>query len=200
MKLSFWKVSLKFEVILQHQIINAVTEIMKRIFKISILILMLIGISEIRVNAQANVSVQVFAQVIAAITATETSQLNFGRFSPETSGGEILIHPQGGRTANGTVILVSGANNPASFYITGENDATYSINLPEGPITITNLNNSKTMVVTDWKSIPAAGKGVGALHGGAQVVNIGATLKVGTAFDNPTGIYMGTYSITFDYN
>jgi hypothetical protein len=173
---------------------------MRRILQISILFLMLIGISGIRASAQASVSARVFAQVIAAITATETSQLNFGPFSPETSGGEILIHPQGGRSANGTVILVSGANNPASFYITGENDATYSITLPDAPVTITNLNSSKTMVVTEWKSIPPAGKGAGALHGGSQIINIGATLKVGTAFDNPTGIYMGTYTITFDYN
>jgi hypothetical protein len=104
------------------------------------------------------------------------------------------------RTAVGTVILVSGTHNPASFYITGENDATYSITLPPGAVTITNLNNSKTMDVIDWSSIPPAGKGAGALHGGSQTVSIGATLKVGTVSDNPTGTYAGTYTITFDYN
>lgn len=173
---------------------------MKRILQISILILMFIGISEIRIFAQASVSARVFAQVIAAITATETSQLNFGRFSPETSGGEVQINPHGGRTANGTVILVSGANNPASFYITGENDAIYSISIPDSPVTITNVNSSKTMQVTDWQSVPPSGKGAGTLHGGSQIINIGATLKVGTAFETPTGIYMGTYAVTFDYN
>jgi hypothetical protein len=173
---------------------------MKKILQISILISLFVGISEIRVHAQASINAQVFAEVIEALTATETSQLNFGRFSPETSGGEVLVSPQGGRTAIGTVILVSGTHNSASFYITGENDASYSITLPTGPVTITNLNNLKTMNVTDWSSIPPAGTGLGALHGGSQIVSIGATLQVGNINDNPKGIYAGTYTITFDYN
>jgi len=173
---------------------------MKKILQISIFIFLFIGISEYRVQAQTTVTTQVFAEVIAAITATETSQLNFGRFTPETAGGEVLLSPEGSRVSNGTVILVSGTHNPASFYITGENDATYSITLPVVPITITNVDNSKIMHVTEWSSIPPAGKGAGALHGGAQTVNIGATLQVGTINDNPAGIYMGTYTVSFDYN
>ena len=68
------------------------------------------------------------------------------------------------------------------------------------PVTITNVNNSKIMQVTDWKSIPAAGNGVGTLRGGSEVVNIGATLVVGNVNDNPTGTNTGTYTITFAYN
>jgi len=173
---------------------------MKKFLKISIFIFMFIGISEIRVHAQANITAQVFAEVITALTATETSQLNFGRFSPETGGGEVLVSPQGERSASGTLILVSGIHNPASFYITGGYDATYSISLPSVPVTITNVNSVKKMLVTDWKSIPPAEEGAGALHGGSQIVNIGATLKVGTIYDNPSGVYLGTYTVTFDYN
>ena len=173
---------------------------MKKILQISIFIFIFIGISEFRVQAQATVTTQVFAEVISAITATETSQLNFGRFTPETDGGEVLLSPQGSRSSYGTVILVSGTHNPASFYITGENDYTYSITLPSTPVIITNVNNSKTMHVTNWSSIPPAGIGAGTLHGGSQTVNIGATLQVGTINDNPTGTYMGTYNVSFDYN
>jgi hypothetical protein len=161
---------------------------------------MFIGISEIGVKAQVNAKAQVYAEVIAALTANETSQLNFGRFSPETSGGEVLVTPQGTRTSDGTVILVSGTHNSGTFYITGESDASFSIALPTGPVTITNMNNSKTMIVTGWKSVPPAGVGTGTLRGGSEIVSIGATLQVGTANDNPTGIYKGTYTITFDYN
>lgn len=173
---------------------------MKKILLISILISLFIGVPEIGVQAQATVTSQVFAEVISAITATETSQLNFGRFSPETAGGEVIVSPQGGRTTYGTVILVAGIHNPASFYITGEFNATYSITLPAVPVTITNVNNSKIMHVTGWSSIPPAGKGVGVLDGGSQTVNIGATLQVGNLNDNPTGMYAGTYNISFDYN
>jgi hypothetical protein len=172
---------------------------MKKILVISLLIPLFMGVSEIRVQAQSSVTAQVFAEVIAALTATETSQLNFGRFSPETSGGDVLMTPQGGRTSNGTVILVSGTHNSASFYITGDYNATYSISLPTA-VVITNLNNSKTMQVTNWKSVPPAGVGAGTLRGGSEIVSIGATLKVGTVYDNPTGIYTGTYAITFSYN
>jgi hypothetical protein len=173
---------------------------MKRNLQISILLLMFIGISEIRVQAQLSVRAQVYAEVIAALTANETSQLNFGRFSPETAGGEVLLTPQGTRSSDGTVILVSGTHNSGTFYITGESDASFSIALPTGPVTITNVNNAKTMIVTEWKSEPPAGIGSGTLRGGSEIVSIGATLKVGTAYDNPTGIYTGTYTITFDYN
>ncbi len=173
---------------------------MKKNLLISILILAFIGISEIRLHAQVTVTSQVYAEVIAALTANETAQLNFGRFSPETSGGEVLLTPEGSRSSYGTVILVSGTHNPATFYITGQSDATFSINLPTAPVTITNMNNSKTMIITDWKSDPPATVGAGTLKGGSESVNIGATLHVGTANDNPVGIYTGTYTITFAYN
>ena len=172
----------------------------KKILLISIFISLFFGIPGIRVQAQVTVTSQVFAEVVSAITATETSQLNFGRFSPETAGGEVIVDPQGGRSTYGTVILVAGIHNSASFYITGEPDATYSITLPTIPVVITNVNNSKTMHVTDWSSIPIAGKGSGVLHGGSQTVNIGAALQVGNLNDNPTGMYVGTYNISFDYN
>ncbi len=173
---------------------------MKKILQISILIFLFVGISEIRVQAQVSVTAQISAEVIAALTATEQAQLNFGRFSPETSGGQVLVTPQGTRSSGGTVILVSGIHNPASFYITGQPDASFTIALPTSPVTITNVNTSKTMLVTDWMSEPSSGVGAGTLRGGSEIVSIGATLQVGTANDNPTGVYTGTYTITFDYN
>ena len=45
--------------------------------------------------SQASVTAQAFAEVIAALTATETSQMNFGRFSPEVNGGQIVLSPSG---------------------------------------------------------------------------------------------------------
>lgn len=173
---------------------------MKNYIRISFLFILFIGMTEIRVFSQSSITAQVYAEVIAALTASERSQLNFGRFSPETNGGEVLLSPEGARTSNGTVVLVSGTHNSASFYITGEYDASYSIALPTTPVTITNMNNSRTMQVSDWKSTPPAGIGVGTLRGGSEVVYIGATLKVGTINDNPTGTYTGTYTITFVYN
>jgi hypothetical protein len=134
------------------------------------------------------------------LSANETAQLNFGRFSPETEGGEVLVTPDDSRASTGTVILGSGVHNAASFYITGENEATYSITLPPEPAIITNVINNKTMQVRNWTSNPANGPGTGVLSRGSQVVRVGATLVVGNQNDNPVGIYTGTYTITFNYN
>ena len=160
----------------------------------------LLGGSIYQGNAQSSVSATVTAQVIAALTATETAQLNFGRFSPETQGGTILLTPDGVLTTQGTVIPGGGSHSSASFYITGEPNATFSIILPSAPAILTNTASSKTMQVTSWQSIPAPGVGVGKLTGGSLTVQVGAALNVGTTDANPVGIYTGSYSITFTYN
>jgi hypothetical protein len=175
------------------------TDIMKKIIMIVSLMIMLV-MPGLRVRAQATVTAQVFAEVIPALTATEIAQLNFGRFSPETQGGAVLVTTDGSRSVTGTVALSGGTHNPATFYITGENGATYSIMLPTGPAILKNTNNSKTMQVTNWISSPAQGIGSGLLTQGSQEVKIGATLMVGSMEDNPVGIYTGTYAITFGYN
>ena len=151
-------------------------------------------------KAQASVQATANAEVIEALTTTETAQLNFGRFSPETQGGKIILTPDGVRTAQGTVVLGGGTHNSASFYITGQYEATFSITLPAGPAILTNTQNNKTMEVTDWTSYPAPGIGVGKLVGGAMTVRVGAVLNVGDFNANPVGLYAGIYAITFAYN
>lgn len=163
-------------------------------------IALLSGISPVDVRAQGSVTAHASAEVIQALTATETAQLNFGRFSPETNGGEVRVTPQGIRTSSGSVVLGGGLHNSASFYITGQYEATLSITLPAGSIVLTNTSTNKSMEVYNWESYPAAGLNAGVLTDGSMVVSVGATLKVGNMLDNPVGIYAGTYSVTFAYN
>lgn len=163
-------------------------------------IALLIGVFVHKASAQASVSATASAQVIAVLTATETAQLNFGRFSPETQGGKVILTPEGIRTAQGTVVLGGGSANSASFIITGEYDATFSVTLPTIAATLTNTLNAKTMLVSDWQSNPVPGIGVGKLTGGVMTVQVGAVLNVGDMNANPVGIYTGIYAITFAYN
>ena len=163
-------------------------------------IALLTGFTFSKAVAQATITAKASAQVIAALTATETSELNFGRFSPETEGGQVILSPEGERTSQGTVVLANGAHNSASFYITGEYESTFSVTLPSGPAVLTNTLNSKTMQVSNWQSIPAPGVGVGKLVGGSMTVRVGAILNVGNMNANPVGIYTGIYAITFAYN
>lgn len=152
--------------------------------------------AQLDVVATGNVT----AEVISVFSATETSQLNFGKFNPGPQGGEIILTPQGAISVIGTVILGSGVHNPASFYITGETDAAYSISLPSNPVVLTHVSNAKTMIIQNWTSVPPPGIGTGMLQNGFQVVYVGATLRVGTLSDNPVGLYTGAFEITFGFN
>lgn len=142
----------------------------------------------------------IYAEVIPVFSASETSQLNFGKFSPGPQGGKIILTPQSTISLIGTVYKATGSHNAASFYLTGDEDAAYSITLPSSPVTLTHTQSAKNMIIEEWNSVPAPGVGTGMLRNGFQMVYIGATLRVGTLNDNPVGVYTGTYTVTFDFN
>lgn len=170
------------------------------ILRLSLFVALYLAIFMRGVNAQVTVTGQVFAEVVEVISATETSQLNFGRFSPGHQGGEIIITPDGNISTTGTVVMSGGVHNAATFNITGEESATFSVTLPAGPVTLNHINDSKTMVVDTWVSDPSQGMWIDLSENGSQVVKVGATLEVGIRNDNPVGLYSGSYSITFAYN
>jgi hypothetical protein len=142
----------------------------------------------------------ILAEVVSTFTASETSQMNFGRFSPGPQGGEIILTPESNVSVIGSVYKGPGPVNAASFYVTGDAGASYTITLPSKPVLLTHISDAKTMQVKDWVSVPSPGIGAGRLQNGFQEVYVGATLEVGTLNDNPVGIYTGSYTITFDFN
>lgn len=156
------------------------------------------------VNAQfastASATGHVIAEVIPVFSAEETSQLNFGRFSPGPAGGEIVLTPESTVSLLGSVYQGTGTYNAASFYVSGDVNASFTITLPDQPVILRHVSGAKTMVIEDWVSNPGAGIGAGILQEGSKTVYVGATLKVGRLEDNPAGIYAGTYTITFDFN
>jgi|WetSurMetagenome_2_1015567.scaffolds.fasta_scaffold100582_2 hypothetical protein len=151
-------------------------------------------------SQQASVTGHVYAEIIPVFAASETSQMNFGKFSPGPQGGEIILTPESTISVLGSIYKGTGTHTAASFYLTGDNDAAYSITLPSSPVVLTHMSDAKIMVIEDWISIPSSGTGTGMLQNGFQVVYVGATLKVGNLNDNPVGIYTGSYTITFDFN
>jgi len=177
---------------------------MKRLGILIFSLLFLMLLTEKRSVAQSPSTVsatgQIIAEIIPVYSATETSQLNFGRFSPGPQGGKIILTPQSTISVLGSVYKGSGSHNAASFYVSGDVDAAYSISLPTDPVILTHTANAKTMVIKEWISDPSPGIGAGKLQNGFQVVYVGATLNVGTLNDNPVGIYTGSYTITFDFN
>lgn len=176
----------------------------RRLNKIFISLVLLLNASNLISNAQGLSSVSatghVLAEVIPVFSASETSQLNFGRFSPGPEGGKIILTPESTISVLGSIYRGPGMHNAASFYVSGDVDAAYSITLPEGPVILRHMSLAKTMVVDEWRSVPSPGPGTGMLYDGFQLVYIGATLNVGNFHDNPVGVYTGTYSVTFDFN
>lgn len=167
--------------------------------KLTTIVLILMAFTG-KVWSQASITGQAYAEVIPALTAFENSQLHFGKFSPEVGGGQIVLTPEGIRTAQGSVILSGGNSEPGKFIITGEENASYTIQLPTTSAQLQHQGSNKTMMVNNWESNPPAGTGTGVLTGGTQTVSIGATLIIGSMEDNPVGLYTGTYSLTFAYN
>ena len=177
---------------------------MKRLKIKYISLVCLLVASALKAEAQTPVSTTVTghitAEVISTLSAIEASQLSFGRFSPGPQGGKLILTPENAIAVMGSVWPGSGVHSAASFYITGVPGAAYTISLPSGPVTINHIGSSKTMTIEDWRSVPVAAPGAGMLQNGYQIVYIGATLNVGTLNDNPTGVYTGTFTVTFDFN
>jgi hypothetical protein len=148
----------------------------------------------------STVTGHITAEVINSLSAIETSQLSFGKFSPGPQGGDLILTPQNAISVLGSVWPGSGTHNAASFYVTGDPGIAYTITLPASPVTISHMGTARTMTVEEWRSVPEASPGAGMLENGFQTVYVGATLKVGNLNDNPVGIYTGTYTITFDFN
>jgi hypothetical protein len=154
----------------------------------------------IPLSAQLTVVGHVTAEVVSTLTAQETSQLSFGQFSTRATGGQIVLTPKGTRSSNGMVNVLTGMHNSGSFSISGEPNASISIQLPTEPATLTNPANSGILLVTSWMSDLPQLSNVIIPRSGIQQVNVGATLLVGMAKNNPVGKYSGTYNITFNYN
>ena len=173
---------------------------MKSLFNINFSLLISFALTATEAFAQVSATGHVIAEIIPVFTATETSQLNFGRFSPGPQGGKIILSPQGSVSVLGSIYKGTGMHNAASFYVTGDQDASFSITLPENPVILKHTTSPKTMTIDNWLSVPAPGAGMGSLQNGSQTIYIGATLNVGTLNDNPVGIYTGTYEISFDFN
>jgi hypothetical protein len=90
------------------------------------------------------------------------------------------------------------SQNIASFSITYEKQSSFSLSLPSSPILLTNIKNGNTIQVSGWKSDSQTGQGGSQKN--VKVINLDASLKMGSASGDKTGEYIGTYPVTFVYN
>jgi hypothetical protein len=122
--------------------------------------------------------------------------LAFGKFVAG-SGGTVTVSPGGARTWGGDVLLVSsGLGAAAQFLVSGNPNASYSISLPVGTVTLTSSSN--TMEVNNFTSSPSPNGSLSGGVTGTQVLYVGATLTVGS--NQAIGSYSGGFDVTVNYN
>ncbi|NLD62498.1 MAG: DUF4402 domain-containing protein, partial [Bacteroidales bacterium] len=129
--------------------------------KISLWLLLLVSVTvaEAQPGLSSTVTGHITAEVISTLTAVETSQLSFGKFSPGPQGGSLILNPENTISVMGSVWPGSGTHSAASFYVTGDPGVAYTVSLPSSPVTITHVSSARTMTVEDWTSVPFAEPG-----------------------------------------
>ena len=142
----------------------------------------------------ASTSAGATVSIVTAISITNTADLNFGQVVAGGTSGTVAMSPVGFRSSGGGSTLGSSGNSSAaSFNVSGDPNASFSITLP-GSAVLT--NGSDNMTINNFTSNPS-GNGTLSEVGG-QTLNVGATLQVGAA--QPAGTYNGSFNVTVAYN
>jgi hypothetical protein len=131
------------------------------------------------------------------VYANPAQGLIFGAFFQGSSGGTVILYPDGSRTSTGSLVLANLGYpySPALFEIDA-NPGT-AVSIMNGPdVTLTGSNGGSIGL-----HIGRASTGSSFITSiappGRTEVWIGGTLTVGSPLANPSGSYSGTFSVTF---
>jgi hypothetical protein len=123
--------------------------------------------------------------------------LIFGAFFQGVTGGSVIIYPDGSRSVTGDIIQANLGIpfSPAIFEVDADPGTLVSIlNGPDATLTGSNggsiklhIGNASTGSLFITTAIPPD----------RTQVRIGGTLTVGSPLANPSGVYSGTFSVTF---
>ncbi len=174
---------------------------MKTIAKLFVLTSLLILFGA---NTQAQVTTNSSAEatIVATIDLVLDVPLNFGNLAVTTTAGVVTLEPSAAatRTQLGGVTfpIVPGTVDAATFFVIGEANVTYDIDIPLPAWDLTITNGTANMIVNNWLSSPS---GAGLLDGsGEQTLYVGADLHV-DAMQEPGVYFNGTgFPVTVNYN
>ena len=165
---------------------------------IKALVFIMMALVNFTIFGQTTLTATAYTEIVPLTTASEVKQMSFGQFTPLSGGGNIIITPQGTRMSNGSIVLTESAVSQGIFSISGTQNNTLSVILPNNPVYIYHQNGVNYLYLDSWK--------VNMSHGGNSTagqdftVNIGCTLHIGSIESNPIGFYSGTYPVTFSYD
>ncbi len=130
--------------------------------------------------------------VAAPISISAVGNLEFGTMAYTGTAGTVTVTPAGARSSV-NVDLLGGVASAASFDVTGDGGASYSITLPSSA---TLTSGGDTMTVDTFTD--DAGATPQLSGSGSDTFNVGATLNVGAT--QAAGTYSGTFDVTVIYN
>lgn len=142
-------------------------------------------------------SIGIDAKVIAPISGSNSNDLDFGTLTRSSIPGSVTIAvtPEVGISSSGGVtILATLLYSPALFSVTGENNAQFTISLPDNnTVKLTRTGGNEQMSVTGFSH----NSGLVLSDTGTASFKVGATLNVGA--DQVAGDYTGSFSVTIVY-
>lgn len=146
---------------------------------------------------QSTSHADVTAQVVIPYSAEKTAPMHFGQIYPGREGGTISLSPENALSLSGNIARSTEQPHSANFYVGGGSHTAFYCALPDTTLLVNTANN-KTLCITQWEHEPYFNQ-VSLLQNGFRKLRLGATLEVGSIYDNPAGIYTGHYRIRFDF-
>lgn len=155
----------------------------------------------------ASASTSASANIVAPLTITENTALDFGTLVPDTVAQTVTVTAAGAISATGAIALVSG-HSAGNFTVQGTSGESYIITDPGAVVINSGANN---MTVNAWRfttadcteaTAAACGGGVTVIPGVAPALStdtmtVGATLNVGA--NQAAGAYTATFNMTVNY-
>lgn len=137
------------------------------------------------------------AEVIAPLTISEFTAMDFGEIAPHlTIADTITMDTSGNRSADGgDAETIGGVGTPATFEITGKASQNFSLSYTAGVLS----NGTDTMAVNGFTD-----NDTGTLTGGTDRFQVGATIALG--INQATGTYStastggSAYTVTINYD
>lgn len=140
----------------------------------------------------ANVSADAGAKIVAPLQISNSTALYFGTIAPSlTTADTVVVAPSGSKSCGAELTCLTDDHTAAAFNVTGEANASYTIDLPSS-ITISN-GAGGTMTVDNF----AGSKSNGTLVSGQDNFTVGGSL--GVSANQATGEYTGTFTVAVNY-
>lgn len=148
-------------------------------------------------NSATQNDVTAAAQIVAPISISKASDLNFGSIVRSVAGGTVVVAPSGSVTPTGVSMFTGAASiatAPAAFTISGENGATYQVTLPADGDVVLSDGGTNTMSLTAFTH-----NATGTFGASEETFKVGATLNVGA--NQAAGNYVSpAFNVTVAYN